>query len=291
MQKSNDLSIRAQCKLLSVNRSGLYYMAKPVVDIDLEGKILNIWFDHNTKGWRSIQKDLHEYEHIRVNHKKLRRIMHKLGIRGILPKSNTSKSNKSHYKYPYGLNNLVIDKSNMVWCSDITYIKIGSSHVYLVAIVDVYSRAILDYEISNTLDAEFCIRCLNRCIETYGIPKVFNTDQGVQYTSDSWIAVLNQHNMMISMDGKGRWADNIWIERIWRTIKYECVHLLGIESLSELKQELKKYIDYYNHKRLHSSLNYKQPMVVYLTNININKNDEYLIYCELSKYQEMQAVA
>ena len=291
MQKQNDLSIRHQCQLLNVSRSAIYYQAHQPIDIELEGKILDIWFAHNNKGWRAIKADLLEYHNLKVNHKKLRRIMHKLGIRGILPKSNTSKSNKSHYKYPYGLTNLVIDKANMVWCSDITYIKIDGAHVYLVAIIDVYSRAILDYEISNTLDADFCIRCLNRCIVTYGIPKVFNTDQGVQYTSDAWIAVLDKHNIMISMDGKGRWADNIWIERIWRTIKYECVHLLGLESLPELRVELKKYIDYYNNRRLHSAINYKQPMVTYKASMNLNKNDEYLIYCELSTYQTMQAVA
>lgn len=279
-----NFSIRSRCNLLSIPRSGLYY--KPVKDnknIDLCSLILDIWLDRNNKGWRTIQADLKEYHGLQVNHKKLRRLMHKLGIRGILPKKNTSKSNKSHYKYPYILKNMDIYRANIAWCSDITYIKLPHGHVYLVAIVDIYSRMILDYEISNTLDAEFCIRCLERCIKKYGVPAVFNSDQGVQYTCSAWINALKQHNIIISMDGKGRWADNIWIERIWRTIKYECIHLAGVENLLELKALLGKYIVYYNNKRLHSSLGYKQPAKYYEISMQINNNDEYIIYCEFGE--------
>lgn len=142
---------------------------------------------------------------------------------------------------------------------------------------------ILDYEVSNTLDADFCIRCLERCIKKYGTPAVFNTDQGVQYTCSAWINTLKQHNITISMDGKGRWADNIWIERIWRTIKYECVHLFGVENLQELKIMLGDYISYYNNKRLHSSLGYKQPAKYYEISVQINKNYDFVVYCEIDK--------
>lgn len=283
MHKSDTkLSDRRCCKLLSINRSSLYY--KPIKDkknIDLSSLILDIWLDRNNKGWRSIKADLIEYYGINVNHKKLRRLMKKLGIHGILPKKNTSKSNPKHYKYRYVLKNMNIYRANLAWCSDISYIKLPQGHVYLVAIVDIYSRMILDYEISNTLDAEFCIRCLERCIKKYGVPAVFNTDQGVQYTSHAWIEVLQQHGIIISMDGKGRWADNIWIERIWRTIKYECILLVGVENLIELKSELSQYIVYYNTKRLHSSLGYKQPAKYYEISIKQNLGKEYLVYCEL----------
>lgn len=178
-----DLSLRKRYSLLLLSRSTLYY--KPIADkdTDLETMILDIWLEHNNKGWRTIQADLLAYNKRKVNHKRIRRIMKKLGISGILPKANTSKSEKAHYKYPYGLKNLPINKANMAWCSDITYIKLPQGFVYLVAIVDIYSRRILDYEISNTLETEFCIRCLERCINKYGNPVIFNTDQGVQYTS------------------------------------------------------------------------------------------------------------
>jgi putative transposase len=277
------ISIRRCCSLLCLKRNGLYYKPVKDKDGDLCNLILDIWLERNNKGWRTIQADLTEYHGIRVNHKKLRRLMKKLGIRGILPKKNTSKSNPGHYKYPYGLKNMDIYRANLVWCSDISYIKLPHGHVYLVAIVDIYSRMILDYEISNTLDAEFCIRCLERAIKKYGAPVVFNSDQGVQYTCTDWINVLHQHEVMISMDGKGRWADNVWIERIWRSIKYECVHLAGIESLLELKSELSSYILYYNNRRLHSSLGYKQPARYYENSIQENWSHDYLVYCELDK--------
>lgn len=184
-KETGSLSLRSRCELLAVNRSSLYY--KPVVDKDgnLTDIILDTWLANNNKGWRSIQADLREYHNLIVNHKRVRRIMHKLGIHGILPHKNTSKANKAHYKYPYGLKNLLIEQSNLAWCSDISYVKLPQGHVYLVAIVDIYSRRILDYEISNTLEAEFCIRCLERCISKYGKPAVFNTDQGVQVRRES----------------------------------------------------------------------------------------------------------
>lgn len=275
------LSERVRCSLLSVNRSGLYY--KPVVNKDLELGllILDIWLAHNNKGWRSIQADLREYHQLIVNHKRVRRLMHKLGIH--IPRKNTSKADKTQYKYPYGLKNLDVNKSNMVWCSDISYIKLGGGFVYVVAIVDIYSRTILDYEISNTLDVDFCIRCLERYIKKYGTPRIFNTDQGVQYTSNAWVTLLDQHEIMISMDGKGRWTDNVWIERIWRTIKYECVYLNGVETLIDLKQKLNEYVGYYNKCRLHSSLGYKQPFVVYQAGIDNNRNQQFDIWCVYEK--------
>ena len=281
LHSSSKLSKRSCCTLLNVSRNGLYYKPVKDKDVDLKNLILDIWLERNNKGWRTIQADLIEYHGIHVNHKKLRRLMHKLGIRGILPKKNTSKSNPVHYKYPYVLKNMNIYRANLAWCSDISYIKLPQGHVYLVAIVDIYSRMILDYEISNTLDAEFCIRCLERAIKKYGSPVMFNSDQGVQYTCNEWINMLTSHEIIISMDGKGRWADNIWIERIWRTIKYESVHLIGVESLLELKIELSAYISYYNNKRLHSSIGYNQAVRYYENNINENRNEDYLVYCKL----------
>lgn len=274
------LSLRKRCSLLSLSRSSLYY--KPVADKDsqLEAMILDIWLERNNKGWRSIQADLREYQQLVVNHKRIRRLMNKLAIRGILPRKNISKADKVHYKYPYGLKNLPVTKANQAWCSDITYIKLPQGFVYLVAIVDIYSRRILDYEVSNTLEAEFCIRCLERCLSKYGKPAIFNSDQGIQYTSEAWTKLLNASSVLISMDGKGRWADNIWVERIWRTIKYECVYMLGAESMRELKSQLNEYIGYYNNYRLHSSLGYKTPAKYYEESIASNIDNEFEIYCK-----------
>jgi putative transposase len=278
------LSARDGCKLLNINRSSLYYKStKDHKNSDLCSLVLDIWLDRNNKGWRSIRADLKEYHNIVVNHKKLRRLMKKIGIQGILPKKSTSKSNPNHYKYAYGLKNMEINRANIAWCSDISYVKLPQGYVYLVAIVDIYSRMVLDYEISNTLDTEFCLRCLERCVNKYGAPVVFNSDQGVQYTSNSWIEMLLQYGIMISMDGKRRWADNIWIERIWRTIKYECIHMAGVESLIQLKTELSNYIVYYNNKRLHSSIGYKQPAKYYQISIEQNLGKEYLVYCKLDE--------
>lgn len=218
--------------------------------------------------------------------------MRKLGIHGILPKKNTSKSDKTHYKYPYLLKNMNIYRANQAWCSDISYVKLPQGHVYLVAIVDIYSRRILDYAISNTLEAEFCVRCLERCIQKYGAPVIFNTDQGVQYTSHEWINVLERNNIIISMDGKGRWADNIWIERVWRIIKYECIFMYGIENLLELKSELNKYISYYNTRRLHSSLvGYKAPTSYYQVSVTKHVFDDIILYCAFNNSHAIQQAA
>lgn len=287
----SSLSIRRRCSLLSMSRNILYYKQVASKDELLEEQILQIWLEHNNKGWRTIKADLAEYHQQIVNHKRVRRIMKRLGIRGIVPKANTSKSNKVHYKYPYGLKNLPIISANMAWCSDITYIKLPQGFVYLVAIVDIYSRMILGYEISNTLEAEFCIRCLERCIQQYGKPAIFNTDQGVQYTCDAWIKVLNDNAVLISMDGKGRWADNIWIERIWRTIKYECVFMQSPANVIELKAELSKYIEYYNGRRLHSVLGYKTPMFYYEQSVKLNADNEFELYCEYAPQKALQQAA
>lgn len=184
-----------------------------------------------------------------------------------------------------------IHQANQAWCSDISYVKLPQGHVYLVAIVDIYSQRILDYAISNTLEAEFYIRYLERCIQKYGAPVIFNTDQGVQYTSNEWVNVLKRNNIIISMDGKGRWADNVWIERVWRTIKYECIFMYGVENLVELKAELNKYISYYNTRRLHSSLGYKAPTSYHEMSITKHGRDDIILYYEFNNLQAVQQAA
>lgn len=269
---TSDLPIIKQCQLLGVSRSSFYYEAKVVDETHICTLIHQIWGCDQSKVYRMIAADLRFYHNMTVNSKRVRRIMAKLKIMGILPKRNLSKNKKPEYKYPYLLKRLLVGRANMVWCTDITYLKLPSGFMYLIAVIDVYSRCILGYEISNNLGSEFCISCLECCIAKYGTPAILNTDQGVQFTCHAWISKLKQHHIHISMDGKGRWADNIWIERFWRTIKYCNIFMHGVETVKELKQLVAKFMKYYNEKRLHSVHNYKTPMTVYKSSVAENTN-------------------
>lgn len=269
--ENSELSLTKQCELLGVSRSSIYYETKAVDESDLCALIHKIWSDDQSKGYRMITADLRMYHNQIINSKRVRRIMTKLKIMGIIPKRNLSKNKKPLYKYPYLLCRLLIGRANLVWCTDITYLKLPSGFMYLIAIIDVYSRAILGYEISNNLETEFCLICLERCVAEYGAPVILNTDQGVQFTSHAWINKLKEHKIHISMDGKGRWADNIWIERFWRTLKYCNIFMHGVETVKELKQLVHKFVKYYNEKRLHSVHNYQTPMSIYELSVVKNK--------------------
>lgn len=269
------LPINKQCELLGVSRSSFYYETKIQDDTHLCNLVHQIWSEDQSKGYRMITADLRAYHNLVVNSKRVRRIMAKLKIMGIIPKRNLSKNKNPQYKYPYLLKKLLIGQSNLVWCTDITYLKLPSGFMYLIAIIDVYSRCILGYEISNSLDTDFCLSCLERCIAKYGVPAILNTDQGVQFTSHAWIDTLKKYSIHISMDGKGRWADNVWIERFWRTIKYCNIFMHGVETVKELKIMVNKFVKYYNEKRLHSTHDYKTPMNVYNKSIVENKNNQY----------------
>lgn len=259
-----------QCSLLGVARSVVYYKAHRRDDSELCCLIHKIWGEDQSLGYRMITRYLREYHGMVVNHKRVRRIMIKLKIMGIIPKRNLSKSRKPEYKYPYLLRNLMVGRANLVWVTDITYLKLPHGTMYLLAIIDVYSRAILGYTISHSLEVDDYLECLKRCIARYGAPAIFNTDQGAQFTSHAWINELKKHQIQISMDGKGRWADNIWIERFWRTIKYCGIFMDGVETVKELRNSVKRFIGYYNEKRLHSSHDYQTPMKVYLASVTNN---------------------
>jgi putative transposase len=193
-----------------------------------------------------------------------------IGLKTIYTKPNLSISNKAHKKYPYLLKDLEIKRINQVWSSDITYIKLNKGYVYLTAIKDLYSRKLLSWSLSNSLDAIFCVESLNKAIRSYGVPEIFNTDQGSQYTSDDFINVLENNNIQISMDGKGRAIDNIYIERFWRSLKYEDIYLNSYETINELKKGVDKYIKFFNKERIHQSLDYKTPDSIYYSNLNID---------------------
>lgn len=186
-----------------------------------------------------------------------------MGISAICPKPNTSKSNSEHEKYPYLLKGVTVDRPNQVWCTDITYIPTEKGFVYLVAVMDWYSRYVLSWELSNSMESSFCVRALERAIERYGRPDVFNSDQGVQFTDHRFIEVLERNAIRISMDGRGRCMDNIFIERLWRSVKYEEVYLKGYSTLPEARAGLREYFEFYNNERLHQSLDYKTPAEVH----------------------------
>lgn len=225
-----------------------------------------IYTEHPFFGSRKIRCILNrqpEWEHVSRN--RVVRLMRIMGIEAIYPKPKLSKPDKSHPKYPYLLKGMVIDKPNEVWCTDITYIPTAKGFVYLTAIMDWYSRYVLSWEVSNSLEASFCVSALERAIARYGVPAVFNSDQGCQYTSDVFTGFLERHGIKISMDGRGRCMDNIFIERLWRSVKYEEVYLKSYATLPEARTSLNAYFKFYNNERPHQSLNNKTPYEVHFS--------------------------
>ena len=211
-------------------------------------------------GYRKIWRALKDLE---VSLKQVRRIMKKAGLRAIFPGKRTSLPAKGHRKYPYLLRGKHIWLPNMVWATDITYIRLSGGSVYLVAIIDLYSRKVLSWQVSNTMDAEFCVSALEEAIAIWGEPAIFNTDQGSQFTSDVFVAVLESHGIRISMDGKNRALDNILVERFWRSLKYEDIYLRDYQTVGELRLGLKRYFEFFNGERFHQSLEYATPNEIY----------------------------
>jgi putative transposase len=259
-----ELSIRRCCDLLGVNRSTLYYKEKPadIDDIDLLNVIRDIWERYPFFGYRRITKELRNNHQIKVNRKRVQRLMAWGGIQAIHPGPNTSKRNKLHAVHKYLLRDIEITRPNQAWMVDITYLRMPSGFVYLVALIDVYSRYIVGWALSNTLETDFCIDALKSGME-FGMPEIVNSDQGSQFTSDDWIDFLREWDIKISMTGKGRCTDNIYIERFWRSFKREEFYLNDYESVKELKKAIGAYIEFYNKRRWHQSLGYKTPAAVY----------------------------
>lgn len=257
------LSVRRQCELLSLNRSSLYYTAVPMDpdDIRLMDAIDKEFTQCPFYGVRKITRELRK-DGYAVGRKRVRRLMRLMGLMPIFPMRNTSRRNWDHQIYPYLLRGVVINRVNQVWSMDITYIKIGSGFMYLTAIIDWHSRYVLAWRISNTLTADFCVECLKEAM-SYGRPEIFNTDQGCQFTSTEFIEVLVEKGISISMDGRGRALDNIFVERLWRSVKYENVYLKGYQTIPEARAGLREYFDFYNMGRIHQSLDYKTPWEIY----------------------------
>ena len=201
----------------------------------------------------------------RVNRKRVQRLMRILGLAGIAPGPNTSRPHPQHKIYPYLLRGVNVTRPNQVWSTDITYVRLARGFVYLAAVIDWYSRKVLSWRLSNTLDSEFCIDCLEQSLRSYGTPEIFNTDQGCQFTSDAFTGVLKLHDIAISMDGRGRALDNIFVERLWRSVKHEDVYLKGYVNMPGLQLGLTEYFEFYNTERPHQSLGNLTPIQVYQT--------------------------
>ena len=253
-----------QCELLNLSRSTYYYAPKGESDksLKLMDKIDRIYMEHPFMGSRQITATLW-HSGIEVNRKRVQRLMRLMGISSIAPSPHTTKPKVGHHKYPYLLRDLAIEHPNQVWATDITYIPMSKGFMYLVAILDLHSRKVLSWRISNTMTVDFCIQALREAIRVHGIPEIFNTDQGSQFTADEFTSELVSHGIMISMDGKGRAIDNVFVERLWRTVKYEHVYINPANDGLELRVGLKSYFEWYNTTRPHSSLDNMTPDEIY----------------------------
>jgi putative transposase len=259
------LSLRCQCELLQVNRSALYYTSKPamVSDLDLINEILDIWGRCSFYGYRRMTKELQSLGYI-VNRKRVSRLMRENGIQVIYPGPNTSRRNKLHKVYKYLLGGMIINRANQAWMIDITYLRLKEGFVYLAALIDVHSRYVVAWKISNTMEASFCVETLQLGL-LHAKPAIVNSDQGSQFTSDDWVNYVNEQGIKISMTGKGRCLDNVYIERFWRSVKQEEFYLNEYASIMELRKAIGAYVEFYNHKRWHQALGYKTPAMVYFS--------------------------
>jgi putative transposase len=269
-RKHEQLSIRQQCMLLGIHRSNVYYQhMDESEETILANEIHEVWLEQTYYGYRKITYALRALGY-NINHKKVLRLMREMGLRAIYPEPKTTLRNPEHKIYPYLLRDLPIVAPNQVWATDITYIKIMGSFMYLVAIIDIYSRFVLSWRLSNTLDTQFCLDMLSHAL-TNRKPQIINTDQGCQFTSSAWISLVEKNGIRVSMDGRGRWVDNIYIERFWRTLKHEYLLVRSFESVEELKIALHGFIDMYNYKRIHQGIGYKTPEKMYLAG-NLHKD-------------------
>jgi len=258
------LSIVRQCELLALGRSGVYYRPAPEspFNLTLMRLIDEAFMESPFYGTRQMVRHLRRqgYE---VGRKRVSRLMKIMGLSPIYQRPKTTVPHPEHKIYPYLLRDEVIERPNQTWCADITYLPMRRGFLYLVAIMDWHSRKVLSWRLSNTMHADFCIEALDEAFARYGRPEIFNTDQGSQFTGTDFTGVLSNAKVKISMDGRGRWMDNVFIERLWRSVKYECVYLHAFETGSELRQGLAKWISFYNTRRPHSQFDGRTPDEVY----------------------------
>ncbi|MFY9329934.1 MAG: IS3 family transposase [Georgfuchsia sp.] len=268
IDRNHDLPLVRQCQILDLARSTDYSVPHPTSpeDLALMRRIDELHLEYPFTGARMLRDMLRREGH-RIGRKHVGTLMKKMGIEALYRKPNLSKRHSAHPIYPYLLQSLVIDRPNQVWATDITYIPMRRGFVYLVAILDWYSRRVLSWRVSNTLTTDFCLDAVREAIARHGTPEIFNTDQGSQFTSSEFTGLLKEHGIQISMDGKGCWRDNVFVERLWKSVKYEEVYLKAYDSVSIAKASLGTYLNYYNTRRPHQSLDGKTPDAIYFTGL------------------------
>ncbi len=264
IDRSHALPLTTQAKLLKLSRSTLYYKPRPISEEDLAvmRRIDQLHLDYPFAGSRML-RDLLRGEGIEIGRQAVRTMMKRMGLEAIYRRPNTSKPVAGHRIYPYLLRSLAVVEPNQVWAMDITYVAMARGFVYLAAVVDWYTRRVLSWRLSITMDTDFCLEAVEEAIARYGKPDIFNTDQGSQFTSDAFTGLLRTHEIAISMDGKGAWRDNVFVERLWRSVKYEDVYLKAYASVTEARASLGFYFDFYNRVRPHSSLGGRTPDQAY----------------------------
>ena len=262
--RTHALPVARQAAALNLSRSGVYYLPKPVSagDLAIMRRIDELHLDYPFAGSRML-RDILDADGIAIGRRHVATLMKRMGIEAIYRKPNTSKPEPGHKIYPYLLRNVAVTRPNQVWATDITYIPMARGFVYLAAIVDWYSRRVLSWRVSITMESDFCIEALEEAFERYGRPEIFNTDQGSQFTSAAFTGALIRNDVAISMDGRGAWRDNVFVERLWRTIKYEEVYLHAYQSVVEARASIGKYLGFYNTRRPHSSLDRQTPDQAY----------------------------
>ena len=269
---SHDLPLVRQAELLEISRSNLYYLPRPVspADLALMRRIDELHLNFPFAGARML-RDMLKLEGIKVGRKHIAKLMDTMGIAALYRKRNTSAAHPGPEIYPYLLKNLTIARPNQAWATDITYIPMAKGFVYLVAIIDWASRRVLSHRVSISMSVDFCVEALEEAIAKYGPPEIFNSDQGSQFTSNNFTDVLKAHPIKISMDGKGRWVDNVFVERLWRSVKYEAVYLHAYESVAAARAGIARYRVFYNTRRPHSSLDGHTPDTAYFGNTQFRK--------------------
>ena len=264
IDRTHKLPVTRQVELLNVSRGSVYYLPRPISEADLKlmRRIDALHLECPFAGSRML-RDLMRQEGVHVGRKHVATLLRKMGIEALYRRPNTSRKHPGHPIYPYLLRHLAVTRPNQVWAMDITYIPMARGNVYLAAVVDWYSRRVLSWRVSITMEIDFCIEVVEEVLQRHGIFDIFNTDQGSQFTSEAFTGLLKNHNIRISMDGKGAWRDNVFVERLWKSVKYEVVYLKAYNTASEARTSIGKYFEFYNRRRPHSSLDRMTPEQFY----------------------------
>lgn len=266
------MSVRRQCRLLSLPRSTLYYEPQEISTDELATmKLIDEQFlKYPFYGSRKMAERLRDLGEV-INRKRVQRLMRVMGLECLAPKPDLSRSHPEHMKYPYLLKHLDVTRANQVWAADITYVPLAHGFVYLVAVIDLFSRAVLAWRLSTSMEADFCVRALEDALHRWGQPEIFNTDQGVQFTAEAFTEILVARGIRISMDGKGRCLDNVFVERLWRSLKYEEVFLRAYDDVLDAKKGIGRYFVFFNEERRHHALGSRTPMAVYRESIGLKR--------------------